>query len=92
MYQPTIAVNVLFVPSSTAGRRETGVFTHVAQKYHDMYGDRTNFITSLKGGTNCQRWAGIWQLDSINMFPESGIVAKDVPYTVRSPPADETGP
>ncbi|CAB9511004.1 expressed unknown protein [Seminavis robusta] len=71
-----------FYIGCNAGRRETGVFTHVAQRYYQQYGDRTNFVTSLKGGTNCERWAGIWQLDAITLFPDSGIVPREVPLTV----------
>ena len=41
-----------------AGRRESGVFAGIAQRIHDDTGGKVNFVVSLKGGGNCQLWAG----------------------------------
>ena len=34
------------------------MYAGVAQRIHDETGGRVNFIVSLKGGGNCQLWAG----------------------------------
>ena len=72
-----------------AGRRESGVFAHVAQRYHDMYNtDMSNnkkriiFVTSLKGGSACQRWADIYQSDAVRLFPDSTVKPAEMPWTV----------
>ena len=53
-----------------AGRRESGVYAGIAQRIHDASKDnkgkgRINFVTSLKGGGNCERWASIYQQDAL---------------------------
>lgn len=68
--------------SSNAGRRESGVFAHVAQKFYNRYGNRTTFITSLKGGATCERWAGTYQADAQELFPESAVAPREMPLTV----------
>lgn len=40
-----------------AGRRESGVYAGIAQRIHDETGGKVNFVTSLKGGGNCNEWA-----------------------------------
>jgi len=82
MGQGRVTVISNFYIGCNAGRRETGVFVHVAQRYKDMYGDRVNFVTSLKGGTSCARWARIWMSDAMNLFPERGVIPMDAPLTV----------
>lgn len=54
----------------------------MAQKYFDRYGNRTTFITSLKGGTTCQQWAGLYQQDALDLFPNSNVVPQEMPWTV----------
>lgn len=65
-----------------AGRREAGVFAHVAQKFYNRYGNRTTFITSLKGGATCDRWANMYQGDALQLFPNSTVTPKEMPLTV----------
>ena len=55
-----------------AGRRESGVYAGIAQRIHDAskYNKegnkgRINFVTSLKGGGNCETWASIYQQDAL---------------------------
>ena len=36
------------------------MYAGVAQRIHDETGGRVNFAVSLKGGGNCQLWAGEW--------------------------------
>ncbi|CAB9512318.1 expressed unknown protein [Seminavis robusta] len=71
-----------FYIGCNAGRRESGVFAHTAQKYYDRYGNRTTFITSLKGGTTCNQWAGLYQADALELFPDGTVTPKEMPLTV----------
>jgi len=48
-----------------AGRRESGVYAGIAQRIHDNTNGRINFVTSLKGGGNCETWASIYQQDAL---------------------------
>jgi len=48
-----------------AGRRESGVYAGIAQRIHDNSNGRINFVTSLKGGGNCETWASIYQQDAL---------------------------
>ena len=65
-----------------AGRRESGVFAHVAQRYHDLYGDRIIFVTSLKGGSSCATWSNIYRNDAKKLYPGSAVVPSEMPWTV----------
>jgi len=72
-----------FYIGCNAGRRESGVFAHTAQKYHDRYGgDQIVFVASLKGGPTCGQWANIYQTDAVNLFPESNVVPQEMPLAV----------
>jgi len=71
-----------FYIGCNAGRRESGVFAHVAQKYYNLYGNRTMFVSSLKGGSSCDMWANIYQGDAKRLFPDSNIVPKEMPLAV----------
>ena len=66
-----------------AGRRESGVFAHVAQRFYDKYGDRVTFIQSVKGGGTCEQWAEIYQEDAIDLYPDSEVIPKDMPLTIQ---------
>eukprot|EP00568_Trieres_chinensis_P005164 CAMPEP_0183300414 /NCGR_PEP_ID=MMETSP0160_2-20130417/6849_1 /TAXON_ID=2839 ORGANISM="Odontella Sinensis, Strain Grunow 1884" /NCGR_SAMPLE_ID=MMETSP0160_2 /ASSEMBLY_ACC=CAM_ASM_000250 /LENGTH=986 /DNA_ID=CAMNT_0025462829 /DNA_START=130 /DNA_END=3090 /DNA_ORIENTATION=- len=72
-----------------AGRRESGVFAHVGQRYYDKYPDRVVFITSLKGGSTCGQWANIYQRDAERMYKgierprEMPLSVNDLNYEIR---------
>ena len=55
---------------------------HVAQRYYEQYGDRVMFVQSVKGGGTCEQWAGIFQEDAVDLYPESNIVPKEMPLSV----------
>ena len=77
----TVVAN--YYTGCNAGRRESGVFAHVAQRFYDKYGPRrTAFIQSVKGGGTCEQWAGIYQGDAKALFPGSGVTAREMPLTV----------
>jgi hypothetical protein len=65
-----------------AGRRESGVFAHVAQRFFDLYGERTTFILSVKGGGTCAQWANIYQRDAPRLYPGSNVIPKEMPLSV----------
>jgi len=71
-----------FYIGCNAGRRESGVFAHIAQKYYNLYGNRTTFISSLKGGSSCSQWADIYQGDAKRLFPDSGVIPREMPLAV----------
>ena len=50
----TVVSNYYF--GCNAGRRESGVYAHVAQRLYDEYGDRVTFVASNKGAS-CSYWA-----------------------------------
>lgn len=84
-YQGRIIVLSNFYIGCNAGRRESGVFAHVAQKYYNRYGgnnDQIVFISSLKGGPTCQAWADIYQRDAVAMFPDSGVYPMEMPLAI----------
>lgn len=82
-FKGKITVLSNFYIGCNAGRRESGVFAHVAQRYYDEYGgNRINFITSLKGGTTCPQWASLYQSDAVSLYPGSTVVPKEMPLTV----------
>jgi DNA-binding beta-propeller fold protein YncE len=81
-FRGKITVLSNFYIGCNAGRRESGVFAHVAQRYYDEYGDRINFITSLKGGSTCAQWANLYQNDATVLYPDSNVVPKEMPLTV----------
>ena len=79
----TVTVIANYYTGCNAGRRESGVFAHVAQKYHDLYGpDRVRFVQSVKGGGTCDQWSSIYQRDAAELFPGSEHVPTDVPWSV----------
>jgi len=65
-----------------AGRRESGVFAHVAQRLYNEYGNRVTFIQSVKGGGTCWQWAKVYQEDAVNLYPNSNVVPKEMPLSV----------
>ena len=86
--EDTVIVMANHYIGCNAGRRESGVFAHVAQRYHDMYNTDTSqkkrivFVTSLKGGSACERWADIYQSDAVRLFPDSTVKPAEMPWTV----------
>jgi len=75
-----ITVLANFYIGCNAGRRESGVFAHTAQKYYNSHG--IEFITSLKGGSTCNQWADIYQSDALQLFGDSDVVPTTMPLTV----------
>ncbi|CAJ1936627.1 unnamed protein product [Cylindrotheca closterium] len=79
-----IAVFANFYTGCNAGRRESGVFAHVAQRYFETHGeDKIVFIQSVKGGGTCAQWASIFQSDAVSLYPGSGIVPREMPLSVN---------
>lgn len=79
-----IAVFANFYTGCNAGRRESGVFAHVAQRYFETHGeDKIVFIQSVKGGGTCAQWAGLFQSDATTLYPNSGIVPREMPLSVN---------
>jgi len=83
-FRGTNAVTVIsnYFTGCNAGRRESGVFAHVAQKYYDQYGDRVHFVQSVKGGGTCDQWSAIYQRDAAELFPGSESVPNEMPWSV----------
>ena len=80
--QNVVTVIANYYTGCNAGRRESGVFAHVAQKYYDLYGpDRVNFIQSVKGGGTCNQWSAIYQSDASELFPGSSV-PNEMPWSV----------
>ena len=78
-----ISVFANFYTGCNAGRRESGVFAHVAQRFYDKYGENIVFVQSIKGGGTCQQWADMYQRDATQLYPtESGVVPKEMPWSV----------
>mmetsp|Transcript_10373 Transcript_10373/g.11488 ORF Transcript_10373/g.11488 Transcript_10373/m.11488 type:complete len:1125 (-) Transcript_10373:173-3547(-) len=79
----TVTVIANYYTGCNAGRRESGVFAHVAQKYYDRYGpDKVHFIQSVKGGGTCDQWSAIYQRDAAELFPDSSVQVKEMPWSV----------
>jgi len=79
----TVTVIANYYTGCNAGRRESGVFAHVAQKYFDQYGpDRVRFIQSIKGGGTCGQWSSVYQNDAEQLFPDSDTVPNEMPWSV----------
>jgi len=79
--QVTVIAN--YYTGCNAGRRESGVFAHVAQRFYNKYGGRTNFIQSVKGGGTCFQWANRWFADAKSLYPESNVEPKEMPISVN---------
>jgi hypothetical protein len=77
-----VTVLANYYTGCNAGRRESGVFAHVAQDFYNRYGDRTVFIQSIKGGGTCGQWAGLYQRDADQLFPASDVVPTEMPLSV----------
>ena len=79
-----VTVIANYYSGCNAGRRESGVYAHVAQKYYNIYGaDRVMFIQSVKGGGTCDQWADIYQQDATDLYPDSNVVPKEMPLSVN---------
>jgi hypothetical protein len=77
-----ITVVANYYTGCNAGRRESGVFAHIAQRFYNMHGSRITFIQSVKGGGTCEQWASIYENDATDLYPDSNIVPKDMPLSV----------
>mmetsp|Transcript_18058 Transcript_18058/g.36018 ORF Transcript_18058/g.36018 Transcript_18058/m.36018 type:complete len:1288 (+) Transcript_18058:253-4116(+) len=76
----TVLANVYV--GCNAGRREAAVFAHVGQRYYDAHPDRVAFVNSLKGGTDCDKWPGLYERDTVRLYPEE---SKDVKSGTNMP-------
>jgi hypothetical protein len=77
-----IVVVANYYTGCNAGRRESGVYAHVAQRIWEEYSDEIVFIQSVKGGGSCSSWADIYQSDANELYPQSNIVPKEMPWSV----------
>lgn len=78
-----ISVFANFYSGCNAGRRESGVFAQIAQRFYDQYGDDIVFIQSVKGGGTCEQWSEIYQKDAQELYPEEqNVVPKEMPWSV----------
>ncbi len=83
-----ITVVANYYTGCNAGRRESGVFAHVAQRFYNQIGNQGNkvevtFIQSVKGGGSCEQWADIYQEDARDLYPNSNIVPREMPLSVN---------
>uniref|UniRef100_A0A7S3V7X4 SMP-30/Gluconolactonase/LRE-like region domain-containing protein n=1 Tax=Chaetoceros debilis TaxID=122233 RepID=A0A7S3V7X4_9STRA len=76
----TVVAN--YYSGCNAGRRESGVFAHVAQRFFNLYGNQITFIQSLKGGGTCNQWSNIYQDDATDLYPGSNVVPTEMPLSV----------
>lgn len=72
-----------FYVGCNAGRRESGVFAHVAQRYYDAFPNNVMFVSSLKGGASCGTWAFMYQADARVLYPQSSVIPTEMPLTVN---------
>lgn len=82
-----VTVFANYYTGCNAGRRESGVFAHVSQRFYNQYGKRTTFIQSLKGGGTCQQWADLFQTDALQLYGDDSsvsvsVIPKEMPWTV----------
>jgi len=82
--QGKIRVVANYYTGCNAGRRESGVFAHVAQRFYNQYPDSVVFIQSVKGGGTCDQWASLFQRDAARLYPDSpDVVPKEMPLSVN---------
>jgi len=62
----TVISNYYF--GCNAGRRESGVFAHIAQRLYDEHPNRVMFVASNKGAS-CVTWANTMASDAHNFYP-----------------------
>ncbi len=67
-----------------AGRREAGVFAGLSQRIYEETGGNVVFVSSLKGGGDCSKWAEIYENDAVKMGLSVGVSAWTMPLTVSS--------
>jgi len=79
-YEVTVLAN--YYTGCNAGRRESGVFAHVAQRYYNEYKNKVMFIQSVKGGGSCKSWSDIYQEDALDLYPNSEVKPKEMPVSV----------
>eukprot|EP00587_Corethron_hystrix_P001076 CAMPEP_0113313180 /NCGR_PEP_ID=MMETSP0010_2-20120614/9704_1 /TAXON_ID=216773 ORGANISM="Corethron hystrix, Strain 308" /NCGR_SAMPLE_ID=MMETSP0010_2 /ASSEMBLY_ACC=CAM_ASM_000155 /LENGTH=962 /DNA_ID=CAMNT_0000169135 /DNA_START=422 /DNA_END=3307 /DNA_ORIENTATION=- /assembly_acc=CAM_ASM_000155 len=62
----TVVANYYF--GCNAGRREAGVYAHVAQRFYDDYGGKVMFVGSNKGAA-CSTWSTWMKNDAKQLYP-----------------------
>jgi len=79
-----IVVLANFYTGCNAGRRESGVFAHVAQRIWEEKNNRDKivFVQSVKGGGTCNQWADLYQRDAQRLYPNTGVVPDEMPWSV----------
>jgi len=77
-----ITVVANYYTGCNAGRRESGVFAHVAQRFYNEYGNRITFVQSVKGGGSCKNWSDLYQSDASSLYPDSDVVPNEMPLSV----------
>lgn len=77
-----ITVVANYYSGCNAGRRESGVFAHVAQRFYNLYGNQITFVQSIKGGGTCEQWSNIYQQDATDLYPNTNIVPTEMPLSV----------
>lgn len=76
----TVVSNYFF--GCNAGRRESGVFAHIAQRLYDEFPDKVMFIASNKGAS-CTTWANTMASDAKDYYP-TFAKPNAMPIVVRS--------
>jgi len=82
----TVVANYYF--GCNAGRRESGVFAHVAQRLHDARPERVAFVASNKGAS-CDRWTEVMREDAKSYYPDfpvpesMPVVVDDLDFEIR---------
>lgn len=76
----TVVAN--FYTGCIAGRRESGVYAHVANRIH-AEDPRINFVVTLKGGGSCVQWANIFQSDASAYGSSVQATGAAMPLTVN---------
>jgi hypothetical protein len=78
-----VTVIASYYTGCNAGRRESGVFAHTAQRLYNEYGpEKVTFVQTVRGGGTCQQWASIYQRDAVILFPDSGVVPNEMPLSI----------
>jgi len=82
----TVISNYFF--GCNAGRREAGVYAHVAQRFYDEYQGGVMFVTGNKGAA-CSSWSKWMANDAKKMYPnytrptDMPLVIEDPDYIMR---------
>ena len=78
-----VTVIANYYTGCNAGRRESGIYAHVAQRYFNLYGpSKVTFIQSIKGGGTCEQWSSLYQRDASGLYPDSDVVPREMPLSI----------